>query len=154
MLELWGMWSTPSLLSLPGLLWPGVVAPNRVLSMGICPKVNVIMQLELELTYYDSTVQRFNHYTMRTPTSIIWKVVYSKNRSNLAKSILRLSKRVVNQTVLHAWTEVCHQIFGSWEVQTMWNLQKKLRSVWRSTFKSKMFSNTLNMFATISHNFT
>ena len=34
MLELWGMWSTPSLPSLPGPLWPGVVAPDRILSMG------------------------------------------------------------------------------------------------------------------------
>ena len=34
MLELWGMQSTPSLPSLPGSLWPGVVAPDRVLSMG------------------------------------------------------------------------------------------------------------------------
>ena len=33
-LELWGMWSTPSLPSLPGPLWPGVVAPDRALSMG------------------------------------------------------------------------------------------------------------------------
>ena len=34
MLELWGMRSTLSLPSLPGLLGPGVVAPNRALSMG------------------------------------------------------------------------------------------------------------------------
>ena len=34
MLELWGMWSTPSLLSLQDPLWLGVVAPDRVLSMG------------------------------------------------------------------------------------------------------------------------
>ena len=34
MLELWGMRSTPSLPLLPGPLWPGVVAPNRALSMG------------------------------------------------------------------------------------------------------------------------
>ena len=34
MLELWGMWSTPLLPSLPGLLRHGVVAPYRVLSMG------------------------------------------------------------------------------------------------------------------------
>ena len=34
MLELWGMRSTHSLPSLPGPLWPGVVAPGRVLSMG------------------------------------------------------------------------------------------------------------------------
>ena len=33
MLELWEMQSTPSLLSLPGSLWLGVVAPERVLSM-------------------------------------------------------------------------------------------------------------------------
>ena len=34
MLELWVMQSTPSLPSLPGPLWSGVVAPDRVLSMG------------------------------------------------------------------------------------------------------------------------
>ena len=28
------MWSTYLLPSLPGLLWPGVEAPNRILSMG------------------------------------------------------------------------------------------------------------------------
>ena len=33
MLELWGMWSTPSLTMLPSPLWPGVVAPDRVLFM-------------------------------------------------------------------------------------------------------------------------
>ena len=34
---------------------------------GICPKVNIIVRLEYELAYYDSAVNRFNHYTMRTP---------------------------------------------------------------------------------------
>ena len=34
MLELWRMRSTPSLPSLPGPLWSGVVAPERVLSIG------------------------------------------------------------------------------------------------------------------------
>ena len=29
MLELWGMRSTPSLPSIPGPLWPGVVAPDK-----------------------------------------------------------------------------------------------------------------------------
>ena len=32
-LELWGMRSVSSLPLLPGLLWPGIVAPDRVLSM-------------------------------------------------------------------------------------------------------------------------
>ena len=29
MLELWGMWSTPSLPPLPGVLWLGVIAPHK-----------------------------------------------------------------------------------------------------------------------------
>ena len=33
MLRLSGMWSTPSLLLLSGPLWPGAVAPDRVLSV-------------------------------------------------------------------------------------------------------------------------
>ena len=33
-LELWGMLSTSSLSSLPGSFWPGVVAPDNVLSKG------------------------------------------------------------------------------------------------------------------------
>ena len=33
MLELWGMLGTSSLPSLPGPLWPGVLAPDKVLSM-------------------------------------------------------------------------------------------------------------------------
>ena len=34
MLGLWEMWNTPSLPLLPGPLWPGMVAPDRALSMG------------------------------------------------------------------------------------------------------------------------
>ena len=34
MMELWVMWSTPSLPSFPGLLWPKVVTFDKVLSMG------------------------------------------------------------------------------------------------------------------------
>ena len=33
MLELWGMGNTPLLPSLPGPHWPGVVAPDSILSM-------------------------------------------------------------------------------------------------------------------------
>ena len=45
MLELWGMQSTPSLPLLPGPLWSGVIASERVLSMGqielcTCAKLN------------------------------------------------------------------------------------------------------------------
>ena len=41
MLELWGMQSTPSLPSLPGPLWPRVITPNRVLSIGQIELFNI-----------------------------------------------------------------------------------------------------------------
>ena len=44
-------------------------------SKDICPKVNIIVQLEFELTYYNSAVYRFNHYTMRTPSPILDEAV-------------------------------------------------------------------------------
>ena len=42
MQERWGMWSTSLFPLLPGPLWPGVVAPDKVLSVG---------QIELECKY-------------------------------------------------------------------------------------------------------
>ena len=45
----------------------------------------------------------------------------------IAKIFLWLFKIVANQTLLQDWTEIYHQFFGGWEVQTMWNLQK---TVW------------------------
>ena len=44
MLERWEMRSTPSLPSLPGSLYPGVVAPDRVLSMGLI-ELNFVLML-------------------------------------------------------------------------------------------------------------
>ena len=51
---------------------------------GICPKVNIIARLEFELAYYDSVVQRFNHYATRTPPShtIRWTQVLLCNTNN------------------------------------------------------------------------
>ena len=45
MLELWEMQSSPSLQLLPGPLWPRVVAPDRVLSMGQ-NKLNCALMLD------------------------------------------------------------------------------------------------------------
>ena len=53
MLELWGMWSTPSLPSLLGPLWPGVVAPDRALSMG---QIELNCILMLNWTAWNRTV--------------------------------------------------------------------------------------------------
>ena len=44
--EVWGMQSTPSLPSFPGPLWPEVVAPDRVLSMGPI-ELNCVIMLNL-----------------------------------------------------------------------------------------------------------
>ena len=44
MLELWGMWSTLLLPSLPSPLWPGVIALDRILSMGQI-EINFIITL-------------------------------------------------------------------------------------------------------------
>ena len=44
---------------------------THTFSKGICPKVNVMAQLYFELTYYESAVQRFNHYTTKTP--LTWR---------------------------------------------------------------------------------
>ena len=46
MLEIWGMQSIPSLPSLPGSLWPGVVALDKVLSMGQI-ELNCVLMLNL-----------------------------------------------------------------------------------------------------------
>ena len=42
---------------------------------GICPKVNIIAFLELELVYYDSAVYRFNPYTSRISPSEFFSVL-------------------------------------------------------------------------------
>ena len=44
MLELWGIWSSSLLSLLPGSLWPGVVAPDNVQSMGQI-KLNCVLML-------------------------------------------------------------------------------------------------------------
>ena len=46
MLELWEMQSSLSLPSLPGSLWLGVVAPDRVLTMGQI-ELNCVLMLSL-----------------------------------------------------------------------------------------------------------
>ena len=49
-LELWGMWSAPLLPLLPGPLWPRVVAPDRVLSMGHHHHHHIALVARISLT--------------------------------------------------------------------------------------------------------
>ena len=66
MLELYGMQRTPSLPSLPGSLWPGVIAPDRVLSMG---------QIELNCVGWDEIVLTFK---LRTYAKLNCLFIYIK----------------------------------------------------------------------------
>ena len=81
MLELWWMQYTPSLPSLSGLLWPGVVAPDRVLSMGQI-ELNYVLMLNLiarnrtVLTFKICTYVKLNCFKWNcfcTPNWIVWK---------------------------------------------------------------------------------
>ena len=66
MLEHWGMHSTPLLLSLPGPLWPGMVAPDRALSMG---------QIELNCNYAKLNCLKLIIFTFN---SVFKQVTYVK----------------------------------------------------------------------------
>ena len=44
MMGLWGMWSIPLLALIPGPIWPGMVAPDRALSMALI-KLNCILMI-------------------------------------------------------------------------------------------------------------
>ena len=63
MLELWGIWSIHLLLSLPGSLWSGVVAPDRVLSIS---QIELNCVLMLNWIVWIGTVSTFN--------SVYWPV--------------------------------------------------------------------------------
>ena len=60
MLELWEMQSTPSLPSLPGPLWPGMVAPDRILSIG---QIKLTYVLMLNWIAWNITVLTFKLHT-------------------------------------------------------------------------------------------
>ena len=56
MVELWRMQSTSSLSSVQGPLWPGVVAPDRVLSMG---QIELVYILIVNWIAWNRTVLKF-----------------------------------------------------------------------------------------------
>ena len=65
-LELWGMRSTPSLPLFPGRLWLGVVAPDRVISMG---QIELNCVLMLNRIAWNRTVLSFK---LRTYAKLNW----------------------------------------------------------------------------------
>ena len=70
---------------------------------GICPKVNVIARLEYELAYYDSAVQRFNHYTIEYLQVMLklcyhldMKIMLTHEWKNILKYIINNISRIIN----------------------------------------------------------
>ena len=69
MLKLLRMQSTPSLPSLPGQLWPGVVVPDRVLSMDL---IELKFVLKLNWIALNRTVLTFKLYTYAELNYLKW----------------------------------------------------------------------------------
>ena len=59
--------------------------------------------------------------------SQLGKLVYGKNHFDSEKKYLFWGNSKWQQIrVLQVWTEVCHEVFGGWEVQTMWCVRKSM----------------------------
>ena len=98
MLQLWGMRNTPSLLLLPGLLQPKIVAPDRVLSMGLIELKCVLM---INWISWNRTVLNVNCVLMLS--WIVWNgTVFD------IETVLTLNRIVWNRTVL-IFSCVCGQ---------------------------------------------
>ena len=69
MLELWGMRSIPSLPSLPAPLWPCVVAPDRVLSMG---QIEINCVFIVNWITWNRTVLTFKLHTYAKLNCLKW----------------------------------------------------------------------------------
>ena len=65
----------------------------------------MIAQLEFELTYYNSTVQCFNHYTMRTPLSV--------PGSNHTQEVLQ-APVIITEQINYNMNDLCNQIANHW----------------------------------------
>ena len=85
MLVLWGMWDTPLLPLLPGPLWPRMLAPDRVLSMGqieLCAyaKLNCLKQLFIciKMDLALNNLQWLICHLSELSTGVITLVIYSE----------------------------------------------------------------------------
>ena len=111
MLELWGMRSSPSLPTLPGSLWPEVVAPDRVLSMG---HIELNCVLILNWIAWNRTVLIFKLHNYDNPNCLKWNhfctvywIVWNRTVLLLTvckqKTILILNWIVWSRTVWLNW---------------------------------------------------
>ena len=91
-LELWGMWSIPSFPSLPGPLWPGVVATDSILSMGKTEQKCVLI---LDWIAWNRTVCV---YKMGLALNNLQWLICHKTKRNQNKT-----KRVYHKNISFIW---------------------------------------------------
>ena len=95
MLEIWGMWSTPSLPLLLGPLLPRVVAPDRVLSMG---QIELKCALILNWIVWNRTVLTFNCMSTKSVLILNWIVWNRTDYTNSPGDWGSIPGRVIPKT--------------------------------------------------------
>ena len=78
-------------------------------------------------------------YPHKCKQYIVCNYFTAKMILNRIKIFLLILFKMEAKRLFQTWTEVGHQNFDSWEVQTMWNLQKNVSCVWKTIFWSKEF---------------
>ena len=117
MLELWGMQSTPLLRSLPDPLWPGVIAPHWVLSMG---QIELNCLLMLNLIAWNRTV--FDIEALLRLNWVVWNRTVLTFNCVLIKNIFILNWIVWIRTV---WLNRI-----AWNRNIFWQLNYVLMLNW------------------------
>ena len=121
-MELWWMWSTPSLPLLPGPLWSRVVVPIKIISMG---------QIKLFIIYYTwnplIVCKRmcWGSYKSITYRPFVYKSYISNimNKQNLTlNNIQRLICRKMPQPTFLQHAKRNHQLISitKWSYENIW----------------------------------
>ena len=108
-LQLWGMWSTPSLPLLPGSLWPRLVVPFWVPSIGQIEQLNHLLTIIIitYLKWFDCVKVIYIYiYILYRSNWSIELLVFDRNTWNH----LTVCKQIVMLILLHG--VICNAISG------------------------------------------
>ena len=111
MLELWELQRTPSLPLLPGLLWPRVVAPDRVLFMG---QIELNCVLMLNWIVWNRTIYMCKNGLIPYNGWWVIKSNQTKNKPNQIKP----NQNKPNQNKTKQITLVCCTVDKTWNKQS------------------------------------
>ena len=99
---------------------------------GLCPKVNIIVQLEFELTYYDSAVQRFNHHTWFNVSK--W---FNKKKKNPLKTLCFSSLYEIQSDLFPVFSRYITEPLASWIVYSPMVRETWVQSHGRAMLKTQ-----------------